>query len=40
METKLDQPVNENLPRLTYEAPVVADFGNAAEVTEQQSIPR
>jgi hypothetical protein len=34
METRLDQPVQDNLPRLTYEAPTVVDYGNAAELTK------
>jgi hypothetical protein len=33
MET-LELPVQENLPRLTYEAPIVVDYGNAADLTQ------
>jgi hypothetical protein len=40
METQVKQPVQENLPRLTYETPTVVDYGNAAEITGPVSIPR
>jgi hypothetical protein len=38
MKTNLDQPNQDNLPRLSYEAPVVVDYGNAAELTQHISV--
>jgi hypothetical protein len=34
METQLEQPIQDNLPRVTYEAPTVVDYGNAADLTQ------
>jgi hypothetical protein len=37
METHIELPLQADLPRLDYEAPAVADYGNAAELTQALS---
>jgi hypothetical protein len=37
MEPTLDQPVQEIPLRATYEAPVIVDYGSAADLTQALS---
>jgi hypothetical protein len=37
MDTHMEQDVQERDTRRTYEAPTVIDYGNAAELTMEQS---